>query len=392
MPVWHDATQELRKAGKLQLLGLIQEQHPDRCRLFAQWKGFDWPILVDSLNQLEVSVVPVAVLIDEQGVVRSVLRDPQKDLPRLTAEFDEWPNSPGAPAAEVDDGVRRAVDRARDLAYFEHEPRLSDALRAIDSELAERPGDGRLHFAMGTVYRIRYDSPQRQPHDFQQAVDHWQKALDLNPNQYIWRRRIQQYGPRSEKPYPFYDWVAQARHEIHARGDTPTGLSVEPAGAELAPPAKDLIVASGQFHGSPDPEGRITRDDTLVNVDTVVVPPRVAPGQTVRVHIVLQLNKGAEAHWNNESDPMKVFVEPPTGWAASEQLIAPALSERPLSDETRRIEFELRAPAAAQVAGVTRIPVSAFYNVCRASSGECLYRRKDIDVLVALSTSNSHDP
>ena len=45
MPVWHELTKEARKAGELVLLGVIQEQHPDRCRLFAQWKGFDWPIL-----------------------------------------------------------------------------------------------------------------------------------------------------------------------------------------------------------------------------------------------------------------------------------------------------------------------------------------------------------
>ena len=43
---------------------------------------------------------------------------------------------------------------------------------------------------------------------------------------------MQQYGPRLDKPYPFYDWVETAREEIRARGETPSPLRVEPAGAE----------------------------------------------------------------------------------------------------------------------------------------------------------------
>jgi hypothetical protein len=39
----------------------------------------------------------------------------------------------------------------------------------------------------------------------QKAVQYWTMALDMDSNQYIWRRRIQQYGPRLEKPYSFYD-------------------------------------------------------------------------------------------------------------------------------------------------------------------------------------------
>ena len=59
------------------LLGVTQEQHPDRCRLFAQWKGFDWPILHDPINLLEAAAVPIVVAIDEQGVVRSVRPKPE---------------------------------------------------------------------------------------------------------------------------------------------------------------------------------------------------------------------------------------------------------------------------------------------------------------------------
>ena len=61
---------DLTKAGKIQLLGIIQEQHPDRCRLFAQWQQFDWPIVHDPINVIATRAVPVVLAIDEHGVVQ----------------------------------------------------------------------------------------------------------------------------------------------------------------------------------------------------------------------------------------------------------------------------------------------------------------------------------
>lgn len=69
MPVWYEQTREARDAGELILLGRIQEQHPDRCRLFAQWKQFDWPILHDPINLLNLGAVSMFAAIDEDGVV-----------------------------------------------------------------------------------------------------------------------------------------------------------------------------------------------------------------------------------------------------------------------------------------------------------------------------------
>ena len=62
------------------MLGIIQEQHPDRCRLFMQWKGMSWPILVDSLNLLNTSVVPQTLAIDEHGIVRLINPDKERLL------------------------------------------------------------------------------------------------------------------------------------------------------------------------------------------------------------------------------------------------------------------------------------------------------------------------
>ncbi len=44
------------------MVGIVQEQHPARTRLFMQWQGMDWPVMVDSLNLLGVKVVPITLL------------------------------------------------------------------------------------------------------------------------------------------------------------------------------------------------------------------------------------------------------------------------------------------------------------------------------------------
>ena len=52
---------------------------------------------------------------------------------------------------------------------------------------------------------MRHDSGFRRIGDFANAVNAWSQARNADPNQCIWRRRLQQYGPRLAKPYPFYD-------------------------------------------------------------------------------------------------------------------------------------------------------------------------------------------
>lgn len=388
MPVWHDSTRRLREDGRLQLVGIIQEQHPDRCRLFMQWKQMDWPVLVDPLNRLEVSAVPLAFLVDEQGIVREQLHNPRTAGPRLTAEFDPVAPPASRTAEAAGEAPRGPADepaatlrRVAEALFFSEAPRFNDALGMLDEALTSFGENGALHFARGVAYRMRYDSPDRQTGDFAAAVAAWQRALDLNPNQYVWRRRIQQYGPRLEKPYPFYDWVEQARGDIRARGEIPVPLAVEPAGAELAAPVREFASAATQ-PAEPDPDGRITRDTTpLVLAEVAVVPPRTEPGKAVRVHIVLRPNPGEGGHWNNEGDPLVVWVNPPDGWTASQRWLTAPGAPQPVSGEPRSVEFELRAPGTAEP-GLTRVPAYALYGVCDSPTGACLYRRADLNVTI----------
>jgi hypothetical protein len=391
VPVWHEATREWVKLGRLVLLGVTQEQHADRCRLFAQWKRFEWPILHDPINLLEAPAVPIVVAIDEHGIVRAVRPRPET----FASEFldktfaDDAP--PGAPpsAGPPDLGsLRRKAETNRDagswrsvgdaLTIWGGAERLDQAIDAYARALALDPADKNSWFRLGVAHRMRHESPGRRPGDFQAAIDAWCRALELDPNQYIWRRRIEQYGPRLAKPYSFYDWVVQAKADVSRRGETPVALAVEPYGSELAGPIRD-VTAEASAPLEPDPKGQIHRDQArLIEAEVAVVPTRVRLGQAVRVHVTFRPGAAGSAHWNNESTPLRVWVAGAEGWTIASRLLEAPQGDQPESLEVRRLDFEVKAPPNAQ--GRTRLGAYALYNACEQVGGRCLFLRQDLSV------------
>lgn len=239
------------------------------------------------------------------------------------------------------------------------------------------PKDGNSHFRLGVAHRMRYESGGRQPDDFRLAVDSWGKALDINPNHYIYRRRIQQYGPRLDKPYAFYDWIAQAEKEIIARGDKPVALAVRPAGAEIARPTREFAEES-KATKPPDPDGKIHRDKKeLIATEVIVVPARVRPGQSACVHVIFRPSAKQKAHWNNEAEPLRFWVDVPEGWQVSQRLLAAPQGDKPETTEVREINFEFKVPTSAQ--GKVRLTAYALYHACEDAGGTCLFLRKDIE-------------
>ncbi len=376
--------------GKLVMLGVTQEQHPDRCRLFAQWHEFSWPILHDPINLLATTGVPIVLAIDEHGVVRSTR--PTAEWVKGTFLSTSYP-SPTEAASKLDRAIPdldqlEEVARSHDTAdawrqlgdaavLWGGEAQLDNAIDAYSTASRLAPEDGMTEFRLGVAYRGRYESSRRQPDDFQDAVDHWTKALSLDPNQYIWRRRIQQYGPRLIKPYPFYDWVEQARREITQRGQTPIQLTVAPSGAEVAQPSRDFV-ASLEAVDSPDPNGKITRDKArLVRIDAVSVPGTINPGESIRVH--LDFRPAEMADWNNEVEPLRIWVEQPPEWKLERRLLeSTPLPRAAESHEARRLEFEVQTTKSA--VSTTALRGYALYYVCEKSQGTCLYRRQDFEI------------
>jgi hypothetical protein len=219
--------------------------------------------------------------------------------------------------------------------------------------------------------------------DFQAAVDAWGNALKLDPNQYIWRRRIQQYGPRLDKPYSFFDWVTEAERAVRARGDEPVRLTVRPTGPEIAYPLK-VLPGADKSVVDPDPEGKVHRDhDGLIEAETTVIPGQVRPGKSARVYIVLRPGPKRQTQWNNEGEPLRLWVDPPKDWQVSERLLQSPAPPQAHSTEPRTLTFEIVVPTTA--AGNIRLPLYALYNICDNAGGQCRFLRLDIPVKVTIA-------
>lgn len=392
----------------MQVVGIIQEQHPDRARLFMQWKQMGWPVLVDSMNQLDVAVVPITLLIDAEGIVRQRVRgrsDPGEVVEKFLAGLPQEAEQDGPTRRQV----VRAYQRPAPKAFAEAREKLSETAAAGWREYAEvltrwsrsaaeldaaidafhtavrlDQRDARAQFRLGVAFRMRYDSPAGVAEDFTSAVEAWTAARALDPNNYIWMRRLQQYGPRLAKPYPFYDWLGEARQAVTARGETPSSVTVEPRGAELTAPLKDFQAAASSMN-EPDPDGRIDRDPSkFVKVETLTVPLEIEAGESTRVHLEFRPNTRTDAHWNNEAAGMVVWFDPPEGWQVDRRQERLELPPAATSDEIRRIEFEVKSPEGARSA---TLDAYALYYVCEGINGQCLYRRQDIVVPLNVTPS-----
>ena len=400
VPVWHDLTRKARESGELVLLGVIQEQHAERCRLYAQWKQYDWTIVQDATNRLDNSAVPIFIALDEAGtVVDAGLRpnELQAFLDRPAVKFTVA-NAEVNPEKQIDALAEQAAgstdpkawqDLAEQRLLWQGDSGLSQAITDFRSgiEMASKDAiTAELNFGLGVALRKRFDSLLREPDDFQNAVHAWDKALELNPNHYIYRRRIQQYGPRLMKPYPFYDWVEQANADIRERGEEPIKLSVPPSGAEIAQPSRAKL-AGTKTESEPDPKGAFDRDSavggSLIASRTVVVPGKIKAGENVRVHLEWQPNK--LAHWNNEAEPVTVWLGLPDQWDAERQLWTLPQPKKIESREARRLEFELQSPKNAKS---TVLKGYALYYVCEDVGGQCLYLRQDFSISVEVESSS----
>ena len=359
MPGWHQATQKYAANEELQVLGIVQEQHPNRAALFMQWKEMDWPLFSDPFNELGISAVPITLFIDEAGIIRH--KNPKRKALAAFLSLDSSPKD-NETAAQV-------------LPL----KRIPHSIPELEHILEASPNNAAAHFALGVAYRQRYDSDTPEANDFRQAVSHWRRALALNPDQYIWRRRIQQYGPRLDKPYSFYDWVAQARSEIIARGEVPTPLKVEPSGAEFAKPLskrsrKNSRKALPSPPTHPDPEGLLTRDEQKLVTTTIVGVPATHPKQSARrFHLTLRPTPGTS--WTNDAGPLSLHLEP-NSKALIQDLSLPTPPNTETSSEERTLEFEIHPQGKENLP--SSLSISLFYYVCTENDHTCRFLRQDL--------------
>jgi hypothetical protein len=395
VPAWDAKTKEWVRQGKLVVIGITQEQHADRCRLLAQWRQVGWPILHDPIDVMQVTGVPIEVAIDEHGIVCSL----HPNLETLDQEFlnrtfaSDGVAPPESPKEAVRPdlvALRRLAEQGgsyqawRDLgdalALWAGPGGVDEAIHAYTQALQAKPDDGDAHFRLGVCYRTRCESEHPTPGDFQTAVDHWATAHSLGPNEYIWRRRIEQYGPRLTKPYAFYDWVETATREIRARGAQPVELKVQPTDSERAGPLRAWPTEPGAVQ-PPDPEGRIAHDTQgLVLAEVTVVPPRVKPGEAVRVYLTLCPNEAHQARWTTEGEPLRVWVDLPPGWRAQPQLLIAPPTNEPGQSQPQRVECDIATPPEAN--GTSRLIATALYRVGADTDAVGRLLRQDFPITI----------
>ena len=340
------------------------------------------------MNILNLETVPITIAVDEFGIVRFT------ELPMSAAKTIEQTfvnqkyehrDAPVEPKPDLRALARASRTTAADaialgdaVAVWGEANQISEAIDAYRQAVRLDARNAIAHFRLGSALRKRYDSAVRRNSDFQEAVTEWDRAVELEPNRYIYRRRFQQYGPRLETPVALFDWVTTARAEIAARGETPLLLLVEPGESEFAQPARSAVALKKS--GEPDPGGRLRRDQgEFVALDTTVAPLAIKPGEEARVHLTFRPNVERKAHWNNSVDPLSIWLKLPAGWSVDRTPIVVPNAMEEVSQETRSVQFQVRAPATAH-AGQTKFGGYATYYVCEDVQGICVYRRRDIEI------------
>lgn len=362
MPGWHARTKDLVAEGQLQVYGIAPEQYGDRMALFLQWKELNFPVLMDPLNVLGVKAVPITLLVDQHGVIR--YRNPKaKDLKAfLETDYPEEKRKSSPPLSPQ-------VQKALQALQSEDIEKVDSALRHLPLRSSSKES-ATTAFQAGVLSRWIYDHGGS-PQSFQTAVEYWQKALTQTPSQYIWRRRIQQYGPRLDKPYPFYDWVRTARQAIKSRGEVPITLQVEPSGSEVALPQRKNEPLK-QSHQHPDPQNKLPSTDQLLNVVTTLIPHTDDPDKG-RLH--LRLTPTQKAHWTSDAQEVQLWLQPKDGkpifLSDTVTFLEP---NQESSSQYRTLEADL---TPSQLQGGAKLVL--FYSLCEEENAICRFLKTELE-------------
>ena len=353
---WREQTRDLVKSGKLALLGVMLEQHQDRGRLFAQWKNIDFPVIFDPLNLAEIEKFPTVIGLDEEGLVRVINPGPKRLGRRfINKKFESEQSERRSPILEPlpPKYTRRMAGEARTgKSWREHGDasvlgglplQIREAIDAYQRAVSLDPKDAFANFRLGVAYRIRFDRPDRQLGDFQSAINAWRGAARADPRNKLFRSRIQQYGVRTERPDEMYGWIARARKDIAARGETPTPLEPAPMAVELAKPRKKFR----RDKSDPPPggsEGTISSDEaSLIELETAVVRGVGKSGRDyAQILLMFRPKPDGGVQWDNRQSSLRVWIEPPAGTRLSKRFMEYKAGSSEPTKEERTLNSEIR--------------------------------------------------
>jgi hypothetical protein len=396
LATWTERTRQSIADKKLVLLGVMEEQHADRCRLFAQWKKItDMPLLHDPLNLAAVDHVPMVVGVDEHGFVRLIDPDPERleDFIHRKFKYDPKQRRPAIENLPDPKYTERMAGEARNAASWrEHgdalilgglPPQIDEAITSYPRAVEFDANDGLAFFRLGVAYRIRYDRPERQPGDFQAAIDAWQQAVRKTPKNAVCRSRLAQYGLRFERPANLYRWIRTARKQIAERGETPVELAPQPTAVELAKPQTAFRAARSGTTDGDAAGGTPTDDQQLIAFEPIVVPSLSAKNKRyAQVLLVFRPSGRGGVQWDNRGDPLRVWLEPADdGVKFSRKFAAFKNPTAAGSSEERTLNFEVMLPRSSKHWPVT-IKGHALYRVSGGGDGAASLLRRDFEVKV----------
>ena len=394
LPVWNAKTKGLVDSKKLVVIGVAQEQHADRCRLFAQWHGIAWPILHDPLNLVGIQELPAVIAIDEYGIVRDL--KPQPDTVAESFALKQFP-APTKPLPLPPDELpeprvtrRYAEEGRQSVGWCNHgdalvlagqPPQIDEAIAAYGKALNLDRRSADASFRLGVAYRLRFDRPQRQPGDFQAAIDAWRRAAKLQPRNAVFRRRVQQYGPQMDRPFAFYDWVEAARQAVVGQKQTPIVLSAEPTPAECARAERQFRKSSTRGPEG-DPRDKVKHDrDGLIELTGVVVRGTETENRCIaEVHLIFRPNEKADARWSNDADSLRVWIDDSKSGEFTRRFVEHPNPAGASSAEERTLNFAVKLPAMQK--RMVTITGYALYHVRLGEGGERQQLRQDFKVKI----------
>jgi len=120
----------------------------------------------------------------------------------------------------------------------------------------------------------------------------------------------------------------------------------------------------------------------LVLAEVTVIPPKVKPGEAVRIHLALRPNEARKARWSDEGKTPRVWIDLPPSWRAQALLFITAPTDRPDGTQPQYIECDIGTPADAN--GTSRLLAHALYEVCHGEDGTSRLLRQDIPITIMI--------
>jgi hypothetical protein len=326
--------------------------------LFLQWQKLEFPVLMDPLNILGVKAVPITLLVDEHGMIR--YRNPkQADLTTFLETSYQQDKE------ELPHELRPFEKEALAALHSNDKKKIKDAIAFLARNDFSEDNPERAFYA-GVLFRCLFDH-HKEPGAFQDAVDCWSSALRKLPTQYIWRRRIQQYGPRLDKPYPFYNWIETAQRELAERGETPIELTIEPTTSEVAQPlAKEENPSPREFT---DLANKLPNEHKLLKITATLIPHTDRMNRK-RLHLQLTPQKGS--HWTSDAQEVELWLRPGQGqplFLSQEASLLP--DDQETSPETRTLE------ADCDLGLLEGGQLILFYSLCETDNGICRFLKTE---------------